>query len=108
MGIDIKHYLRLKRIVVDSPARPSKKKERSRRPSRRHYVGESHPGIYLTQREFEMAILLVEGYRYKEIGQQLSLSHRTVEYYVDRLRGKFQCCHKKALVEILEKIDIIQ
>lgn len=91
---------------AEEPAKANKKSRRAKRSSNRYYVGEAYPGVYLTTREFEIATLLVKDYRYKEIAKSLILSPRSVEFYVQHLREKFQCGNKKALVNVLKKITI--
>ena len=80
-------------------------------PPKRYYIEESHPiysGIYLTQRELEISALLIRGQRYKTIAERLSLSPRSVEFYVQNIRLKFHSPNKKALIAILIKIELIQ
>src|SRR3990167_10452859 len=67
---------------------------------KRYYVGESHPGVYLTRRELDISILLVQGKRCKEIGRDLLLSPRSIEYYILNMRLKFNCSKKKILIEM--------
>lgn len=89
-------------------SKKSKKQKRSKSASpKRYYVGEPYPEVYLTQREMEIAILLIQGWRYKPISEQLSLSIRTIEFYIQNIKLKFHCDNKKALVSLLRKIEII-
>ncbi|GAA4781334.1 hypothetical protein GCM10023200_13310 [Actinomycetospora chlora] len=46
------------------------------------------PGVVLTDREREVAALVVEGLTYREIGARLFLSAKTVEHHVARLRQR--------------------
>lgn len=90
-------------------SKKSKKSRRSKSSSlKRYYVGESHPEVYLTQREFEIATLLVQDYRYKSISQELSLSIRTIEFYIQNMKLKLHCQHKNALITVLKKIEIVK
>jgi FixJ family two-component response regulator len=45
----------------------------------------------LTQREREVMVLLSRGKGYREIGEQLGISARTVEVYKARVMAKLQC-----------------
>jgi len=68
----------------------------------RYYLNDT---LYLTQREYEIARLLLDDKRtYKTMGKQLSLSVRTIEYYVANLRTKFNA---KSRLELKEKIKLI-
>ncbi|NVZ52637.1 PAS domain S-box protein [Pseudomonas sp. B6002] len=55
----------------------------------------------LTPREREIALLIVNGYKSKEIAQRLAISHRTVEVHRARLMRKLQA---KTVVELVSKI----
>ena len=54
---------------------------------------------YLTKREKEVLKYIIIGYTAKKIGKALSISHRTVECYVDKLKIKLHCETKYELVE---------
>ena len=56
-------------------------------------------GHYLTQREAECMMLLLQGMTMKGIGQQLELSPRTVEYYLKRIKERIGCRTKKELIK---------
>ena len=63
------HYQLLKKIDLrEKDSKSLKKYSRSKLSSKRYYVGPTYPGIYVTQREFEITVLLVQGNRYKAIG----------------------------------------
>ncbi len=71
---------------------------------KRYYLSHSQH-LYLTQREYEMAkALLQSDCAYKTIGKALSLSARTVEYYVANLRTKFNAPSRQVLKARLKKI----
>ena len=55
----------------------------------------------LTPREREVAAFLMDGLTSKEIGKQLSISHRTVEIYRARLMRKYQAHSTPDLVHRL-------
>ncbi|WP_242113058.1 helix-turn-helix transcriptional regulator [Luteimonas aquatica] len=65
------------------------------------YVLDSqHRGaIKLSQREAEVLFFLVRGKTIKEIGAILELSPRTVENYIDAMKGKFAVENKGALID---------
>ena len=57
--------------------------------------------IFLTNRELQMVYFLHQAMTATEIAEQIDLSPRTVEYYTDNLKMKFQVTSKKALVQRL-------
>lgn len=59
---------------------------------------ESEPKFELTQREAEVLTLLIEGRSNIEIGQQLHLSHRTIEKYVSSLLRKSELNNRVELI----------
>lgn len=59
---------------------------------------EIHDRLKLTQRETEVLELLIEGRSNIEIGQQLHLSHRTIEKYVSSLLRKSNLNNRVELI----------
>ncbi|TNC29145.1 helix-turn-helix transcriptional regulator [Amycolatopsis alkalitolerans] len=55
----------------------------------------------LSEREREVAELVVAGVTYKEIGRRLFISAKTVEYHVARMRQRFSCESRDDLLEQL-------
>lgn len=62
------------------------------------YLNEFLKNIPLSQRELECVNLLAKGKTAKEIGIQLNLSYRTVEFYLDNARLKLQCTNRYELI----------
>ena len=91
-----------------TPRKIIKKSIPSQNKPQRYYVNERHPKIYLTPRELEISAFLIHHYRYKSIGHHLSLSPRSIEFYIYNLRLKFHCKDKKSLIAILKKIEIVK
>lgn len=56
------------------------------------------PNIYLTNRERECAQYLKEGLTCKEISRCMSISYRTVEKHVEKLKEKLSCANKSRLI----------
>lgn len=68
-----------------------------------HLIGSHKIGSYdekcdLTQREEETLYYLLRGNTAAEIAARLKISRRTVEIYVDNLKGKFGCDKKSHLI----------
>lgn len=57
--------------------------------------------LYLTQREAECIYFLSLGFTIKETATELLLSARTVEFYLKRIKEKFQMPTKKTLLHHL-------
>ena len=62
---------------------------------------------YLTKRELECAKKLVSGYTAKEIAENLHLSSRTVEVYINSIKNKTGCHFKSQLTKKLINLGII-
>ena len=60
--------------------------------------GQTHPDA-LSERERQVLELTVKGFTSREIGEQLSLSPRTVETYRERIMEKLGLEHRSELVE---------
>lgn len=65
-------------------------------------LSDERPMVALTTREREVAILTCRGLTSKEIGQELSLSYRTIEVYRARLLDKFGA---RKLAELVAKLS---
>lgn len=64
-------------------------------------------GLSLSKREFECAELVAAGYSAKEIALMLSLSHRTIQDYINSLKTKLQARNIAHLAALLVKHNII-
>ena len=76
---------------------------RNKRPT--HQRIELSDGHYLTQREAECMMLLLQGLTMKRIGEQLDLSPRTVEYYLKRIKVRTGCRTKKDLIQYASNLS---
>ena len=57
--------------------------------------------LLLTVRERQVMELLLLGYTAKGVAQNLNISFRTVEVYIDKIKKKFQCSTK---IELMQKL----
>ncbi len=62
------------------------------------YLNEACEGVYFTQREAQTMWLLLHGYTIREVGDELSLSPRTIEYYLRNMKAKLNCRTKAILI----------
>ncbi len=97
--------------ALQSPARPRRSPRTSdptRRDRRRGGAGEPAPADEprgpLSEREREVAALLVDGKTYKEIGEQLFISAKTVEHHVARMRQRLGSTSRGELFAQLRQI----
>lgn len=70
------------------------------------YFGPYFTGQYLTIREKQVLVYVVN-HTYKDIGDILSLSKRTIEAYVNKIKHKFFCKTKKELVNFIDENNIL-
>jgi DNA-binding CsgD family transcriptional regulator len=72
-------------------------------PQQKFYLQDAKTGSYikLSRREVDCIVQVLSGKRAKQIGKQLQLSHRTIEFYLSRLKTKLAC---HTLSELTEKL----
>ncbi|WP_338751075.1 helix-turn-helix transcriptional regulator [Janibacter alittae] len=67
-------------------------------------AGESVPGsILLSEREVEVVRLVLDGKTYREVGEELYLSPRTVEHHMARIRQRSGAQTRRELLERLQR-----
>ncbi len=65
----------------------------------------SIPEVYFTNRELQIArLMLVNKQSYKALAEELKISPRTVEFYIQSLRNKFHVPNKILLVRKLAEL----
>lgn len=67
----------------------------------RYYLNKRHT-IYLSQREAECVVLFLEDYDDAKTAKVLGISERTVEYYVQKIKEKLGCHHKRQITPIIK------
>jgi DNA-binding CsgD family transcriptional regulator len=70
-------------------------------------LGHRYPQTYLTEREAHCALLLLRGCTAREAAKQMSLSSRTVEYYISNIKSKLGLRKKSGVVAALLDSDFI-
>ncbi|MCM0676041.1 helix-turn-helix transcriptional regulator, partial [Micromonospora phytophila] len=58
----------------------------------------------LSDREKEVAELVLAGLTYREIGDRLFISTKTVEHHVARMRSRLNCANRAELLALLRTI----
>jgi DNA-binding CsgD family transcriptional regulator len=58
----------------------------------------------LTDREWEIARLVVQGIGYREIGERLYISPRTVEHHVASVRRRLGSANRAEMIETLRRL----
>ncbi len=70
-------------------------------------LGSAFTGVHLTVREAEVAQLLGD-HKYREIGEKMAISRRTVEYYSTNIKKKLRCASKREVVMCLQEAGILE
>ncbi|MDT7626628.1 MAG: hypothetical protein QOF99_7529, partial [Pseudonocardiales bacterium] len=68
------------------------------------YGGAAEPTGALSDREVEVAALVLEGLTYKQIGERLFISAKTVEHHVARMRQRLGSNSRAELMAHLRMI----
>lgn len=74
-------------------------------PKQEYYLGDKYEGVYLTRREAECVICMMQGYTIVQSGELLSLSPRTVEFYIKNIKIKLKCRKKAELLACIKESD---
>lgn len=61
--------------------------------------------VRLTPREVQVAYLICEGATNQKVADKMSLSVRTVEYYIKNIRKKTLAVNKASLIQLILKTD---
>lgn len=72
------------------------------------FLGKAFPTVYLTRRESQCCLLLLYGLTMRDIAQELELSARTVEYYLNNIKRKMGCYYRDQLVKKLLVSDFLE
>lgn len=64
-------------------------------------LGKKYQNIYLTQREAECVLYLLQGCTIKKAAEKLGLSARTVEFYINNIKAKLKC---RTQIELINHI----
>ena len=90
-------------MLLSKPEATQQKKNPS--PKIRIPLSEPFHGQYLTLRESQCVYYAMQKMTIQETANQLSLSPRTVEFYLKRIRTKLNCTRKKELIDKLENAN---
>ena len=84
---------------------PSSKTARIREKPVKHILNEEK-GWYLTGRELQCIQGFINGLTIKAVAETLTLSPRTVEFYLKRIKDRFNCRTKRELLIIMTQFDL--
>lgn len=100
-------------IRLDDPAATRRLLERARELAQADQAGWSDgtrtatpEAARLSDREVEVARLVLAGQTYKDIGAQLYLSPKTVEHHVARIRGKLGAGSRAEMIDALQRLGL--
>ena len=68
----------------------------------RYYLGKNNTGIFLSQREAECVVLFLEDYNDAQAAAVLGITERTVEHYVQKIKAKLGCHHKRQIIPVIK------
>ena len=88
-------------MLLNKPEIIQPKKKTS--PKIRIPLSDPFQGQYLTLRESQCVYYAMQKFTIQETANQLSLSPRTVEFYLKRIRIKLNCQRKKELISKLDQ-----
>ncbi|OGO93860.1 MAG: hypothetical protein A3F41_01475 [Coxiella sp. RIFCSPHIGHO2_12_FULL_44_14] len=71
-------------------------------------LGDAYPGVCFMEREMEISFFLLMGFTYKKMAKILNLSDRTIEFYAHQMKLKLHCPHRRALIQRLGTMEVIQ
>lgn len=86
------------RVLRGSPANPA---AGSRGEVAEAGTSSGEPTALLSERERQVAALVLDGLTYRQIGESLFISAKTVEHHVARMRRRLGCENRAQLLELL-------
>ena len=83
-------------------------KNNSKNDTKRFYFEYKNNQFYLTKTEMKCIRLLLQGYSYQMIANKLSISTRTVQSNIDRLRRKMLFDNKDELIAFMHNSNLVE
>ncbi len=80
----------------------------TRLPSKQYYLKKPWEEIYLTQREAECVQLCLMGKSMKQVGVDLDLSPRTIEFYLKNIKEKMGIRKKSELLSVFNEMHFAE
>ena len=87
--------------AVAAPELPDEPVPAERPAASGHRPGQARPATQLSEREREVAELLLQGLPYRDIGAQLFISAKTVEHHVARIRRRLGAESRTEMLSML-------
>lgn len=89
-------------------ARAFLKKTSDQKNKKNYDLGPKYNGAYFTKREAECMIMLIKGKTINKVAVALSLSPRTIEFYLKNMKAKIGCRTKFELIERVLESNFLQ
>lgn len=70
-------------------------------------LGGEYGDLYLTQREVDCIVRIIQGKTIVKIATELTLSPRTVEFYLRNVKSKLRCRTKAQLIEKIMQNNLL-
>jgi len=70
-------------------------------------LGGEYGDLYLTQREVDCIVRIIQGKTIVKIATELALSPRTVEFYLRNVKSKLRCRTKAQLIEKIMQNNLL-
>lgn len=80
----------------------------TKNPVSRIFLGEVYPGVYLTRREAQYIYKAFQGKRREQIAQDLQISVRTLDCYIQSIKLKLGCRTAREIMRCLHQTDFLR
>ena len=75
---------------------------------KRYPLGDSFPGVFLTEREVFIAIELYYGKPLTKIAKKFNCGKRTVNFYIESMKKTLSCDSIENLIQCIKNSELIQ
>lgn len=81
---------------------------RRQKDNKRFSLGDKFPDVIFTRREAECMMEFLNGKTILAVAKTLSISHRTVEFYLKKMKNKLDCKTKSELISKILISDLME
>ena len=93
---------------VESKMRKKPEQKNTANTVKSYLLGGKHGSVYFTRREAECMLNIMKGRTIPQVAQTLSLSPRTIEYYINNMKIKLHCISKSELIQKVFDSEFLQ